>query len=350
MKWKALFAILTVALIVSASMIATGEEAVDRPPFEILAHIETLTYGQPKSGGLISRLAEIEKAYFGRELPGSLAERQQAFLNFLENGLPEQPSFIFKLGVAEWIVTQQVGEGNLRERLEAIEKLLEGEPNIEGPFAMRLERIIGLILPEGVLWEEIEVPKEKVFKVALKNSLSPQEVKVGDPVELVLLGDFVVDTALIAPSESRVLGHIDSIKPPRSFGRSSEVKIAFDHIVPLDVINKIPVMLGPEAEKASKADDTVVAAAGASFVGAILLGPLGLAGGALVRGDVKNIPEGTPFYLETANITTVRAYPVPEVLHSIIRPSEVPQPPEEEEENDTESSTKSVKDKNAKEK
>lgn len=78
---------------------------------------------------------------------------------------------------------------------------------------MRLERIIGLILPEGVLWEEIEVPKEKVFKVALKNSLSPQEVKVGDPVELVLLGDFVVDTALIAPSESRVLGHIDSIKP-----------------------------------------------------------------------------------------------------------------------------------------
>ena len=51
-----------------------------------------------------------------------------------------------------------------------------------------------------------------MFKVALKNS-SPQEVKVGDPVELVLLGDFVVDTALIAPSESRVLGHIDSLKP-----------------------------------------------------------------------------------------------------------------------------------------
>ena len=44
-----------------------------------------------------------------------------------------------------------------------------------------------------------------------------------------------MDTALIAPSESRVLGHVDSIKPPRSFGRSSEVKIAFDHIVPLDV-------------------------------------------------------------------------------------------------------------------
>ena len=75
------FAILTVALIVSASMIATGEEAVDRPPFEILAHIETLTYGQPKSGGLISRLAEIEKAYFGG-ITRSLAERQQAFLNF----------------------------------------------------------------------------------------------------------------------------------------------------------------------------------------------------------------------------------------------------------------------------
>lgn len=56
------------------------------------------------------------------------------------------------------------------------------------------------------------------------------------------------------------------------------------------MINKIPVMLGPEAEKASKADDTVVAAAGASFVGAILLGPLGLAGGALVRETLRIFP------------------------------------------------------------
>jgi len=55
---------------------------------------------------------------------------------------------------------------------------------------MRLERIIGLILPEGVLWEEVEVPKEKVFKVALKNSLSPQEVKVGDPCRTCAPGRF----------------------------------------------------------------------------------------------------------------------------------------------------------------
>jgi len=114
-----------VALVASMGSISSAEETVDQPPFEILSHIETLTYGQPKSGGLMSRLAEIEKVYFGRELPGSLAERQQAFLNFLENGLPEQPSFIFKLGVAEWVVTQQVGEGNLKDRLEALEKLLK---------------------------------------------------------------------------------------------------------------------------------------------------------------------------------------------------------------------------------
>ena len=329
MKGRILAVAFIVALVASMGSISSAEETVDQPPFEILSHIETLTYGQPKSGGLMSRLAEIEKVYFGRELPGSLAERQQAFLNFLENGLPEQPSFIFKLGVAEWVVTQQVGEGNLKDRLEALEKLLEGDSKADGPFAMRLERIVGMILPEGISWKEIEVPKQKVFKVALKHTLSLQEVKVGDVVELTMQGDLAVDNSLVAPSGSRVLGHVESIKPPRSFGRPSEIKIAFDHIVPLDVINKIPVILGPEAEKASKADDSVVAAAGASFFGAILLGPLGFAGGMLVKGDVKDVPAGTPFYLETADVARVRAYPVPEVLQSIIRPSEVPVPQEE---------------------
>jgi len=338
-KLKSLLIVMAIAMIISSNMAAYGEETVDKPPFEILSHIEELTYGQPKSGGLMSRLSEIEKAYFGRELPGSLSERQQAFLNFLENGLPDQPSFIFKLGVCEWIVTQKIGDGNLKERLEALEKLLEGEPKIDGPFAMRLERIVGLILPEGITWEEVEVPDKKVFKVALKNTLSPQDVKVGDPVELVMQGDFVVNTSLIAPSGSYVLGRIDSIKPPRSFGRPAEVKIAFDHIIPLDLVNKIPVMMGEEAEKASKADDSVIAAAGASFVGAILLGPLGFAGGMLVKGDVKDIPAGTPFYLETAKVTTVRAYPVPEILQSIINPSQTPPPVEEVEQSENTSTT-----------
>jgi len=335
MKLRTLVAAFIVMLIASMGSMAIGEETVDQPPFEILSHIETLTYGQPKSGGLMSRLAEIEKVYFGRELPGSLAERQQAFLNFLENGLPEQPSFIFKLGVAEWVVTQKIGEGNLKDRLEALEKLLEGSPKTDGPFAMRLERIVGMILPEGISWKEIEIPKQRVFKVALKYSLSPQEVKAGDAVELTLVGDLAVDSSLVAPSGSRVLGHVESVKPPRSFGRPSEVKIAFDHIVPLDVINKVPVTLGPEAEKATKADDSVVAAAGASFFGAVLLGPLGLAGGMLVKGDVKDVPAGTPFYLETADVAHVRAYPVPEVLQSAIRPSEVPAAQEEKGSTDT---------------
>ena len=98
-------------------------------------------------------------------------------------------------------------------------------------------------------------------------------------------------------------------------------------------------MMGEEAEKASKADDSVIAAAGASFVGAILLGPLGFAGGMLVKGDVKDIPAGTPFYLETAKVATVRAYPVPEILQSIINPSQTPPPAEEVEQTENTSTT-----------
>jgi hypothetical protein len=59
----------------------------------------------------------------------------------------------------------------------------------------------------------------------------------------------------------------------------------------------------------------------------------------LVKGDVKDIPAGTPFYLETAKATTVRAYPVPEMLQSIINPSQTPPPAEEVEQTENTSTT-----------
>ena len=61
------------------------------------------------------------------------------------------------------------------------------------------------------------------------------------------------------------------------------------------------------------------AAAGTSFLGAILLGPLGLAGGFLVRGNVKEIPEGTPIYVQTVGAFRASGFPIPAGLESVVR-------------------------------
>jgi len=62
---------------------------------------ELIIYGENRRGGLIERLNELETVLFGRSLPGSISERQLQLLNFIQVGSAEQPSLLFKLGVAD---------------------------------------------------------------------------------------------------------------------------------------------------------------------------------------------------------------------------------------------------------
>lgn len=309
-----------------AAGVATAEEvAKEEPtPFQVLERVERIVYGEVKSGGLIPRLGQVEKDLFGRELPGSIAERQQALLNFLEIGTEVQPSMLFKLGVAEWAVAQRVmAQRDAKSRIEALEVQLEGERRPEGALAMRLERLVTLLLPEGVIWSDVNLPAHTIFKVRFLETITPKLAKVGDQVLMELDSTVAVDGNLVAAKGCIVSGHVEEVNPPRSFGRASEVKFAFDSLKPLGP-QEIPVMLGEEAKKAAETDTAVMAAAGASFFGLVLLGPVGLAGGFLVRGDEKEIPAGTPIYLETSQDTKVKGYPVPVGLKGLL-----PQPQEE---------------------
>ena len=69
-----------------------------------------------------------------------------------------------------------------------------------------------------------------------------------------------------------------------------------------------------------KADKAVLAATGASFLGMLIFGPLGLAGGLFVRGDDKPLPAGTPFYLEIEKDSASQSYLVPAGLAGLITP------------------------------
>lgn len=323
-RTSALAFLVLFTILVTASC-GFGEETV----FQTLGEIERLVYGQElQGGGLVARLGQVEKDLFGRELPGSLSERQQSLLGFLRQGTPGQPSFLFKLGVAEWAVVQQVRpEMAASARIGDLEKQLEGASQEGKPLAMRLERLTGMLLPEPVTGKPLEIPAQTVFKVELGQALSAKTSKAGDPVKMRLAGDLTLGGMLVAPKGSLVIGHVDSVLPPRSFGRKAEVRIAFDRLLPLGP-EEIPVFMGEQARKAAKADDSIVAAAGASFLGLVLLGPVGLAGGLLVRGDATVLQEGTPFYLETSRLSSVTAYPVPQGLKGMLNPVEMKTGPE----------------------
>lgn len=319
MKKNLLFSILVVVLLsVCISAFAVEDSNNNSSTFQTMERTESIVFGQTRTGGLIERLSELEVALFGRELPGSIAARQNALLNFLEKGNIDQPSMLFKLGVAEWALSQESDTYScVEKRILFLEKSLEGETMENKPLAMRLERLLGLLLSDSISWEDIEIPVDSVMKATSLETLAPASAQAGDPVRMVLAEDFTSGTYLIAPKGSRIVGHVEKVTKPKSFGRPSEIALSFDSLVPLGP-EQISLTMGEASEKATKAEKAQMAAVGTSFVGAILLGPVGLAGGLLVRGDARDIPEGTTFFVQTAELSRVSAYPVPEGLQGMI--------------------------------
>lgn len=294
--------------------------AEEETPFQLLGRVEDVVYGEAQPGGLIARLGQVERDLFGRELPGSIAERQQALLNYIDEGSQGQPSFLFKLGVAEWAVSQRASPTTAaRDRIAELELLLEGERGEERPLAMRLERLVALLLADGIAWEDISLPAGTLVRVELSEGLSPRTAEKDQPVVMALRDDLVVEGRLVAPRGSLVEGHVADVKPPRSFGRAAEVKIAFEALRPLGP-ERVPLFLGERAKEAASTDKEVMAAAGASFLGLVVLGPVGLATGFLVRGGVEELPAGTLFYLESTEEMSAKSFLIPSGLQGLSQP------------------------------
>ncbi|HBG13920.1 MAG TPA: hypothetical protein DDW96_01130 [Synergistaceae bacterium] len=312
------FASIIVFLLLSLAFAgASWGQDVDTPE-QMQDQIDLLVHGEKGAGGIIQRLAKVETDLFGRELPGSISERQMGLLNFVKNGTLGQPSMVFKAGLAEWAITHEVRPDLfLARRIAEIERQLEGEVGEGRPLAMRLERLLSLLFPGQIAWQDVNVPANLVFKATFVDRVTPRSAVAGDIVRLKLEDNLAVGSYLIAPRGSRVIARVDTVKPPRSFGRPSEIKFAFERLEPLGP-EAIPVFLGDASALAAKSDVTVATAMGTSAVGAILLGPLGLAGGLLVRGDAPDVAPGTAIFLETASVTAVKGYPVPPSLLGLL--------------------------------
>ena len=289
---------------------------------QMMERVETIVYGEPGKGGLIERLNSIEKELFGRELPGSISERHTAILNFLEIGTPEQPSMLFKLGVAEWLVgdASQVRKGALT-RVESLETDLDGAMQYGRPLAMRVERLLASLVADPLTFQEVVLPTATVLQVQFLEELGPARTKKGDVVDLALTNDLLVGNVLVAPKGSLIDAMVSAVRQPKNFGVPSDIRFDFRSLIPLGP-QRPKVAFGPESKKATdeaqkgkdKGEGAILGAAGASLGGALILGPIGLPLGFLVRGNAIKIPKGTIMFLETSGDVLVSGYPVPDSL------------------------------------
>jgi hypothetical protein len=288
----------------------------------MMKRVETIVYGEANKGGLIERLNTVEKELFGRDLPGSISERHAATLNFLEVGTTDQPSMLFKLSVAEWIVGQNAqGWKPALKRVEDMEVDLDGEMQYGKPLAMRVERILASLVADPVLFQDVILPTSTVLKIKFLEELTPAKAQKGDSVALALVDDLLVNKVLVAPKGSPISANIQEVKKPRHGGLPSEIRIDFKALVPLGP-QRPPVTVGNASQKATKdaekswnkGEGAMIGAGATSIVGAIALGPLGLLGGLLIRGEALTIAEGSITFVETSGDVQVSGYPVPESL------------------------------------
>ncbi|GHV35575.1 hypothetical protein FACS1894187_08600 [Synergistales bacterium] len=334
---RILFFVVMILILVfsSAPVYAADENAAKSSSAIMMERIETIVYGEPNKGGLIERLNSVEKELFGRSLPGSISERHTATLNFLEVGTADQPSMLFKLGVAEWIVGSLQPRKSAMARLETLETDLDGVMRYGEPLAMRVERILSSLVAESVTFQEAVLPGATVLRAKFLEELSPAKSKKGDFVGLALTDDLFVDKILVAPKGSLVDTRVREVKRPGMFGVPGEVRLQFNALMSLGSQRPL-VTFGAAAKKATddarkfgdKGEGAMVGAGAAAIGGAILLGPVGLLGGALIRGNSVKIPEGSIMYLETSGDARISGYPVPEGLlidpDATIRESIVP--------------------------
>lgn len=286
---------------------------------QMMEQIEKIIYGYVAKGGLIERLSKVEEDLFGRSLPGTIAERHAAILNFLENGTEEQPSMIFKLGIAEWVVDKKIRASEAAaKRLEDLEVNLTGASRNGNPIVMRVESLLATLIMDPVTAVHVNLPANTVMKFRFMDELSPATSKAGDFVRLELTNDLIVNQCLVAPAGSLLITEVREVKRPRMFGVPGEVRLSFEELKPLGPQRPL-VYVGDASQKAIKearktgdrGEGGIVGAGAVSIAGAALLGPLGLVSGAFIRGNSIKIAAGSVTFLETSEDCTVSAYPIP---------------------------------------
>ena len=266
--------------------------------------MEKILYGTEQSGSLIQRMDSIEDDVYGAVTSDAILKRVDNMYDYLE-GTPEngEASFATKLNVVEWRMNESMSGGPAKNRIEAQEKMLHGQAQT-GALSGRLEELLKLAsyTDGNVPVQQVTLPKDSVFKISFTAEMSTKQSRQGDKVQFKAADNLYVNDVLVLPKGANGVGVIKKVVQPGIFGKDGRIDITFTHIYGVDG-TKIPLTVG---ELAQQKAESIAGAAGAAIGGMIILGPVGLVGGAFVKGNSVTIPVGCETFVQTAEDTSLQ--------------------------------------------
>lgn len=291
---KIISLLLTAALMVTTMGMAAA--AVPQTVQGKLALIEEDTYGSEQTGAVMDRLNKLEKDYDGSHRSGSLMARIDALYNEVYKNAAG-PSMLARLNAIEWNIDHEVSMKPVETRLADMELGLMGKTE-EGTFKARIDKLGKASFgAEALPIEKVQVPANTLIKVATVDAVNAKNLKAGDTVRFKVAEDVIVDGSLIFAKGEPGEGTVEKVRQAKNFGRNAEVQIDFHHTKSIDG-TEVDTYVGEESKKEMK---HLAMAAGASIAGMLLLGPIGIIGGAFVKGKNVDVPAGTELFIETEN-------------------------------------------------
>lgn len=320
MKQKLLTLLLTLSLTVTSvfpgvALAASGDEISASAAIEETAAPKTMSasekisalertlYGTEQAGALVSRMDSLEDDIYGTITTDPILNRVDNLYDYV-NGYAGsgEASFLTKLSAVEWQFTESTAGGPAKSRIESLETMLNGEVGT-GSLASRLEGLANLAFQDGiVVVETVTLPKDSVIKLEFAEDLSSKTAQAGDVVKYKVADNVFVNDVLVIPKGAEGLGRVMKVVGPRMFGQDARIDVDFGFLYAIDNTH-VKVFLGEIAKQEAK---TIAGAAGATIGGMVVLGPIGVLGGAFVTGKSVNIPAGSVTFVQVKGDTEIQ--------------------------------------------
>ncbi|HBK28119.1 MAG TPA: hypothetical protein DDY92_06215 [Dialister sp.] len=301
MNKKLLAAAAGVALLMSMPVMA--DEAVTLS--EKIDRVDEIIYGSAQSGSLIHRVDQVDNVIYGvgNSSASGLDNRiSNLYVDVVKNDDDTTPSISTRTNAMEYYLTDEVQTEPLTTRIGELETKVYGKEK-KGALDTRMAELEKAVYgDQHYEMKTVELPANTVFKIALNDDVNSKLNQVGDEVTFTVQEDVMVGDVLVLPRGSQGSGVVTKVSRPKSFGRSGQLDISFDQVFSVDD-ESIPTVLGPESKEKLKME---AAAVGASTIGALALGPIGLVGGIFVKGKDVNMPAGSELYIQTSEAVTTK--------------------------------------------
>ncbi|MFA6749830.1 MAG: hypothetical protein WCS82_08135 [Candidatus Riflebacteria bacterium] len=295
---------LAVALMFCLYFVSAGQAAeTDRDVLKKVSRIERYIYGEEMKSPIQERLRQIEEDLFGRSTGRANEDKASYLHDFIFRGTSQNISLDMKLSYLEWKVFNKTGAGNLEARLADLDRVVFGHVSME-PMAFRLEQLVHLSIEDGLItMHSVIIPEGTVIKLKTKKEVSSRTSQKGDIVPVVMAHDlFINNNVLVMTTDGIVSAEVKNVRRSGRFGRTGYINLDLRNVETMDS-TLLPVSIEDMGEKYDK--KKISMAAGASTLGYIVLGPIGLAGGAFIKGGEIEIPEGTEITVRTTEARRV---------------------------------------------